>query len=41
MDRNNLYYLFLEDKVKHPMPKEHSEKILKKILEIYKKIKPA
>ena len=36
----NLYYLFYEDKQRHPMPIDRKEKILKKLQEIFKNIKP-
>ena len=38
--RYNLYYIFLEDKQQNPMPPEQTEKILKNLKEIFKKIKP-
>ena len=40
MEHCNLYYIFLEDKAKNPMPEERSEKILQKIINIFKNIKP-
>lgn len=39
MRHYNLYYIFLEDREKNPMPEERSEKVLKKILEIFQKNK--
>lgn len=36
----NLYYLFLEDKARHPMPEEKMLQIQKNIEKIYEKIKP-
>ncbi len=36
----NLYYLILEDKQKHPLPKAQSDAIQKNIEEFFKKIKP-
>ena len=35
----NLYYLFLEDKIKKPLPAQQREKILQTIQEFYKKKK--
>lgn len=40
MEHCNLYYIFLEDKAKNPMPEERREKILKIIINIFKNIKP-
>lgn len=39
MEHYNLYYIFLEDWEQNPMPEAHSEKVLKKILEIFQKNK--
>ena len=36
----NIYYLFLEDKEKHPLPIQHSEAIRKNVEKIFEKIKP-
>ena len=36
----NIYYLFLDDKEKHPIPKDTKEQILKNIEKFYQKIKP-
>jgi hypothetical protein len=36
----NLYYLFLEDKEKHPLPAQRSEAIRKNIKIFLEKIKP-
>ena len=36
----NLYYLFLEDKLKNQMPAEKKEKILEKLKKIYENINP-
>ena len=36
----NLYYLFEEDKVKHPMPSEAKDRIRKNLQDFFKKIKP-
>lgn len=38
--RYNLYYLFLEDKLNHPMPKKVNRKIRKKIKKVCRKVKP-
>ena len=40
MEHYNLYYIFQEEQLKNPLPEDRSEKILKKILEIFEKIKP-
>ena len=37
-ERYNLYYLFLEDKEKHPLPIQQSEAIRKNIEKIFEKI---
>jgi hypothetical protein len=36
----NLYYLFLEDKEKHPLSAQRSETIRKNIEKYFRKIKP-
>ena len=36
----NLYYLFLEDKRKHPMPEHKVQAIRKNIEKFFEKIKP-
>jgi len=36
----NLYYLLLEDKEKHPLPAQQSERIQKNIEKFCKEIKP-
>jgi len=36
----NLYYLFLEDKEKHPMSDRGNQAIRKNVENFYKKIKP-
>lgn len=36
----NLYYIFLEDKLKNPMSEERRREMEKNILKILKKIKP-
>jgi hypothetical protein len=38
--RYNIYYLFEEDKKRHPMPINQREKILKNLQDFFKKIKP-
>ena len=38
--RRNLYYIFAADKEAYALSNEESERILKNILEFYKKIKP-
>ena len=38
--KNTLYYILLEDKTAHLMPKKKRSEILKNILDFYKKIKP-
>lgn len=37
----NLYYLFLEDKQKHPMPRSTAMAIRKKLQKFFKNIKPS
>ena len=37
----NLYYIFLEDKQRHPMPEHRVIKIRKKIKKFFKTIKPS
>lgn len=39
-DHYNLYYLFLEDKEKNPLPIQQSEAIRKNLEKFYEKIKP-
>lgn len=36
----NLYYLFCEDKERHPMPADKKEKILKNLQDFFKSTKP-
>lgn len=36
----NLYYIFLEDQQRHPMPEEQYLRIRKNLENFYKKIKP-
>lgn len=36
----NLYYLFLEDKQKHPLPEHRANTIRKNIEKFFKNIKP-
>jgi len=36
----NLYYLFLEDKLKHPLPVEKFSEIQKNLEKFFKKINP-
>lgn len=36
----NIYYLFLEDRAKNPVPDDRNEAIRKNIENFYKKIKP-
>lgn len=36
----NLYYLFAQDKARHPMPEDKKEEIRKNIEIFYQKIKP-
>lgn len=38
--RYNLYYLFLEDKEKHPMPDDQKEKILNTLQALFRRMKP-
>ena len=36
----NIYYLFLEDKLRHPLPEDKKVQIWKYIEKVYKQIKP-
>jgi len=38
--RYNLYYLFLEDKAKNPLPPQKKTEIEKNLEKFFKKIKP-
>lgn len=36
----NLYYLFLEDQARHPMPEQEKIRVQKNLEEFFKKLKP-
>ena len=38
--RYNLYYIYLEDKIKNPLPPKADQRIRKNLKKFFKKIKP-